>query len=180
MCERPVPSNGQLAEVTCPASPLAGARPGKGAFDDPPFTILRPHCPVRSTGFALPVRRSAFGGNTRRNPSMSQGAAQWSTVKRPVGDELFDLGLGSSAWARHSYLCQCGVHKRDFRVVGTGEMKAKGKPLRVHDQHPLGAFPLLGQPDAESPLFAGAKLPSIDPCDQSIPPRSSNSLKTHR
>src|SRR5215470_827312 len=133
--------------------------PSEKAFDFPSAMVAAQRAAVLREILSVAAVRGDYG-----DTGLGEFLIQLVRIVGVVADQSLDR-LGDEA------LCQRLVDQRYFMRRSTFRANGDRKTVAVRHCHDLGPLAALGFADAKAPLFAGAKVPSINASRTSKPPR---------
>ncbi len=142
-------------------------QPADGSFDFPASLVAAEGAAVLSlrTAAILPMRADQLDAASRQ--SLAQRIA--------VGGAVVDQSL--EAATEHATIEQ-RFDQRDLGWRGAGHDGSQRRAVSVDQEHDLGPLAAFGLPDAQTPFFAGANVPSARASSQSIRPIPSSRRST--
>jgi hypothetical protein len=154
------------------------AKPGEGAFHDPPPPIA-PQLPPILMGGSLMV---AACGNERFDSPPGQARSQGVAIIASIGDQAVGPFARASGfpWPPDGDRLEGLLEERDFRRGCRVQVCSQRSTRAIDQNHPLCALATFRRADFGSPFLAGIKLPSAKHSSQRSFSRSCSWAKKAR
>ena len=138
-------------------------QPGEEAFDLPAATVA----PVLAPILFVVAPRTPIGRD-ELDPALGRPGIELVAVVALFADQARDLAPEEAGRER-------GVDERGFGGICTCDSNGERKTSTVCDCQDLGAFPCAGESDGGAPVFAPAKVASMNASVKSYPPAAASS-----
>jgi site-specific DNA recombinase len=107
----------------------------------------------RPPAFEAPGSGATLGRDAHPDAAAPQGTTEVAAVVPAIGYQLLRSLLRAATRTSHADTSQRLLGECHLGAVGAVQVEAQRQTSTVDDEHPLGPFALLRQPDTRSPLF---------------------------